>query len=212
MAAKKQDSTVSRQSAYAARNRASLIEAAQKVLAEAGLSATIEQLATNAKVSPQTIYNYFESKEDLLAEALDDVWRDWVLWAHAGETPGVSFQNMLDVCRKLFRAKQSHPQFAKILKNTLVDPAFVINAIKSIAMTDLRTAAANEGVLKDQFEERAYLWSYSLAGILRGVYVTEELSPEKADASLELSLQTLDISKAKAKKLISRPLNYPEIK
>jgi hypothetical protein len=36
------------------------------------------------------------------------------------------------------------------------------------------------------------------------------LSPEKADKSLELSLQILDISKAKAKKLVSHPLVYPD--
>jgi hypothetical protein len=40
--------------------------------------------------------------------------------------------------------------------------------------------------------------------------VTEELSAEKADESLAISLQILDISKAKAKKLVSQPLVYPE--
>lgn len=214
MATKKQAEEVSgsRQSAYTARNRASLIKAAQDVLAEAGLGATIEQLAVNAQVSPQTIYNYFESKENLLAEALDEAWRDWVYWAHAGETPGVSFQKMIDVCRKLFRVKQTHPQFAKILKNALADPSFVIGAVQSAGVTDLQEVAKNEGWVLDQFDQRVHLWSYSLAGIMNSIYVTEELSPEKADTSLELSLQMLDVSKAKARKLVSHTLVYPETK
>jgi len=199
-----------RQSAYIARNRAALIKSAQEVLAEAGLHATIDQLATNAQVSPTTIYNYFESKENLLAQALDEALQDWVLWAHAGEAPGVSFQKMIDVCRKLFRVKQTHPQFAKILKNALVDPNFVIGAVKAAAVSDIQEIARIEGWGLDQFEERVYLWSYSLAGIMSGIYVTEELSPEVADKSLELSLHLLDISKAKAAKLISHPLEYPE--
>ena len=214
MAAKKQmvDASKHGQTAYTTRNRTSLIKAAQEVLAEVGITATIDQLASRAHVSPQTIYNYFESKENLLAEALEDVWREWVIWAYNGVTPGSSLQAMLDVCRKLFRVKETHPQFARILKNTLVNPTFVINVVNSMALSDFLDATAKDGFANDQFEERVYLWSYSLAGILSAIYVTEVLSPETADKSLELSLQTLDISKAKAKKLVSHPLEYPEPK
>jgi len=153
---------------------------------------------------------YFASREALLSEALDEAWRDWVQWAHAGETVGVSFQKMIDVCRKLFRAKQTHPQFANILKNAFVDPGFALGAVQSAGISDLREISKIDGWVIDQFEERVYLMSYSLAGIMSGIYVTEMMTPEKADASLELSLQILDISKAKARKLVSHPLVYPE--
>ena len=210
MATKKQAEPINRQSAYTARNRASLIKAAQDVLAEAGLNATIEQLATNAQVSPTTIYNYFENKEVLLSEALADAWQEFMLRAHGDEIPGSSFQGMIDVFRKLIRAKQTHPQFARILKNTLADSSFVINAVRPLALATLQKAASKEEIAVDQFEERVYLWGYSLAGIMSGVFVTEVLSPEKADKSLAISLQVLDFSKAKAQKLVSRPLVYPE--
>ena len=61
MAAKVQVDQASggRQAAYSARNRAALIKVAQEVLAEIGPSATIEQLAMHAQVSPTTIYKYF---------------------------------------------------------------------------------------------------------------------------------------------------------
>ncbi len=201
-----------RQSAYLARNRASLIASAQAVLAEVGLNATIEQLSAKAQVSPTTIYKYFESKEALMSEALADAWQEFMTWAHGDEIPGSSFQGMLNVFRKLLRAKQSHPEFARILKNTLSDTSFVISAVRPLAMATLQKAASKEDMAIDQFEERVYLWGYSLAGIMSAVFVTEESSPEQADASLAISLQILDFSKAKSRKLVSIPLVYPEPK
>lgn len=197
-----------RQSAYIARNRFALIKSAQGVLAEAGLHATIEQLATNAQVSPTTIYNYFESKENLLAAALEDAWGEWVMWAYDGDQAGQSLQDMMNVCRKLFRAKATHPQFAKILNKTLDDPAFVLKAVSAVGMADLKTVTANEKLALQDFEKQSYLWAYSLAGILHQVFVIEEASPEDADYLLELSLQIFGISKVKAKKLTSQPLNF----
>lgn len=204
------EETENRQSAYIARNRAALIKSAQVVLAEVGLHATMEQLATTANVSPTTIYKYFESKDALLSEALSDAWQEFMLWAHGDEIPGSSFQGMLNVFRKLLRAEQSHPHFARILKNTLSDTSFVINAVRPLAMATIKTAASKEEIAIDQFEARVYLWGYSLAGIMSAVFVTRELSPKKADDSLAISLQILDISKAKARKLVSHPLVYPE--
>ena len=58
-----------RQAAYAARNRAALLKAGQEVLAEIGPSATIEQLAGHAQVSPTTIYKYFTNKDELFIQA-----------------------------------------------------------------------------------------------------------------------------------------------
>ena len=214
MATKKQAEEVSgnRQSAYTARNRASLIKAAQEVLAEFGLNATIDQLAAAAQVSPTTIYKYFENKEALLSEALSEAWIEFMLWAHGDEIPGSSFQGLINVFRKLFRAKQTHPHFARILKNTLTDPSSFLDAVRPMALIVFRQAASNDGMVAVHLEERSYIWGFSLAGIMNGVFVTEELSPEKADESLSFSLQVMDFSKAKAKKLVSHPLVYPESK
>ncbi len=194
-----------RLAAYTARNRAALVKSAQEVLAEIGLGATIEQLAVHAQVSPATIYNYFESKELLFGEALETVWQEWVLWAYDGAPVGENLQSMLGVCRKLFRAKETNPLFAKILNKTLDNPAFVIKAVSAIGMSDLKRATAAEGFAQDNFEEQVYLWAYCLAGILHRVHVTGESSPEHADNLLALSLELLGVSKAKAKKLVPQP-------
>ncbi len=199
-----------RLSAYTTRNRAALIKSAQEVLAEYGLNATIEQLASHSRVSPTTIYNHFGNKESLLSEALEQAWREWVIWAYEGNPIGQDLQSMIDVCRKLLRAKQTHPQMAKILQRTLDNPSFVINAVNVISKADLKTVTEKEGFATSNFEEQAYLWAYSLAGIFHRVYVTEDATPEQADKLLELSLQMLDVSKAKAKKIISRPVEVPQ--
>jgi len=70
----KQQGTGNRQSAYSARNRARLIKDAQEILAQIGPSATIEQIAAHAEVSIQTIYNYFESKDQLILKAMREMW------------------------------------------------------------------------------------------------------------------------------------------
>ena len=99
MAIKKKAAPVpeSRQAAYSARNRASLIKHAQEVLAEVGPSATIEQLSAHAQVSPTTIYKYFANKEALFSEAFSQLWEEWVLWSNETRSPGEPLENVLDV-------------------------------------------------------------------------------------------------------------------
>lgn len=198
--------TSSRQAAYTARNRAALVSAAQEVLSEFGTNGTVEQLVAQAQISPATIYNYFENKDALLKEALNQIWHDWVLWAYDGKRPGESFGDMIDVCRKLFRVGQSHPLFAKVLSKTLTDPTFVIDAVRGDSESALRDVAGSAGLEGPDFDKRARLWSYSLAGILHGVHVTGELTPKEADNFLAISLSLWNLSSAKANKLTSRPL------
>ena len=90
MAAKKDAAAEAggRQAAYSARNRARLIKDAQEVLAEIGPSATIEQIASHAEVSPTTIYKYFENKDLLFIEALSEAWVGFLIWANQQKAPG----------------------------------------------------------------------------------------------------------------------------
>ena len=115
-----------RQSAYVARNRAAIIKAAQEVLAEIGPKATVEQIADHAQISTTTLYKYFENKEVLFSEALNEIWQNWVIWAYNGNKPGESLETFIDTTRKLFWVKQTHPIFAKILHNVLDNPTFMI--------------------------------------------------------------------------------------
>jgi hypothetical protein len=195
-----------RQAAYVARNRAALIAAAQRVLADFGPDATVEQLVAEANVSPTTIYNYFDNKDALLREALDQMWREFVVWAHGGLPSGESFSDMIDVLRKILRAEKSHPEFAKVLSKTLNNASFVIDSVQNGALPTLEAVAAPGGLDTSDFDKRLTLWSYALVGILHSVYVTQALTPAEADQSLAISLSIWNLSPAQARKFTSRPL------
>jgi len=214
MAAKKKVAQASggRQAAYTARNRAKLLHSAQQVLADIGPQATIEQIAHIAEVSPTTIYKYFDNKEILFSKALDQMWREWVVWSYNGAPPAQSLESVLDSGRKLFWVKQTHPLFAKILHNTLENPMFLIKAV-SEGGTEVFRGLSERGDLNHQnFESRLLLWAYCLAGLMTAVHVTGELSPTDAEVAFGIGLSIWGVSDARAKKLISRPLVFAPVK
>jgi len=211
MATKKQaaSETRSRQAAYSARNRAALIKHAQEVLAEVGPSATIEQLAAHAQVSPTTIYKYFNNKEVLFAEALNELWEEWLNWSGQTRTPGEPLENVLDAGRKLFRIKQHDPILAQVLHNAVKDPQFAMQALQGEGDKVFITLAKMGAIKSEDLEERIILWKNIYTGICVSLYGNEEISPEEADVALGIGLSVWGISEAKAKKIISRPLVFP---
>jgi AcrR family transcriptional regulator len=201
--------TGNRQAAYSARNRAALIKHAQEVLAEVGPSATIEQLSAHAQVSPTTIYKYFNNKEVLFAEALNQLWEEWLKWSGQARTPGEPLENVLDAGRKLFRIKQHDPILAQVLHNSVKDPQFAMRALQGEGDKVFITLAKMGAIKSEDFEERLILWKYIFTGICISLYGTEEISPEEADVAFGIGLSVWGISEAKAKKIISRPLVFP---
>ena len=214
MAAKKQAApeTGGRQAAYSARNRARLIKDAQEVLAEIGPSATIEQIASHAEVSPTTIYKYFENKDLLFIEALSEAWMGFLIWANQQKAPGDRLERTLDSGRKLFWAKQTHPLFADMLHNCLTTmPDFLAQSDKGEGKRVFSELAATGELKQEDFEQRYILWQNIYTAILKSVFVTEDLSPAEAEVALGIGLSVWGISEAKAKKLISRPLIYTPV-
>jgi len=214
MAAKKQAAELpgGRQAAYSARNKARLIKDAQEVLAEIGPSATIEQIAAHAEVSPTTIYKYFENKDELFIQALGDMWHKWISWAFAQTSTTDDLEAVVDVQRRLFRVKETHPGLAKVLHNTLKEmPDFFIQADEKIAKRVLSELASAGQLTAENFEYRYLLWESTSIGLLSSVHVTETLSAAEADVAMAIGMSIWGISEAKAKKLISRPLGLASI-
>jgi len=211
MAVKKQAvaATGSRQAAYSARNRARLIKDAQEVLAEIGPSATIEQIAAYAEVSPTTVYKYFENKDQLFIEALGEAWVGFLIWSNQFKAPGDRLERTLDSGRKLFWARQTHPQFAGMLHNCLNGMAdFLIDSDNGEGRKAFYELAKSGELKLDNFEKRFTVWTNIYTGILKSVFVTEELAPEQANVAFGIGLSVWGITEAKAKKLISRPLAF----
>ena len=206
---KVEQSSGNRQAAYSARNRARLIKDAQIVLAEIGPSATIEQIAAHAEVSPTTIYKYFENKDQLFVEALGEAWVSFILWANQEMEIGDMLEITLDTGRKLFWAKKSHPLFANMLHNALNQmPDYPMLADKGRGKKIFKALAAAGDVKQDDFEKRWVLWTNLYAGLVKSVYVSEDLSPAEAEVAFGIGLSVWGISETKAKKLISRPLKF----
>ena len=211
MATKKKAASLTgnRQAAYSARNRAALIKHAQEVLAEVGPSATIEQLSAHAQVSPTTIYKYFNNKEVLFAEALNQLWEEWLNWSGQTRSPGEPLENVIDAGRKLFRIKQHDPILAQVLHNAVKDPQFAMQALQGEGDKVFITLAKMGAIKSEDLEERLILWKNIYTGICVSLYGNEEISPEEADVALGIGLSVWGISEAKAKKIISRPLVFP---
>jgi len=190
----------------AKRNRLALIKAAQEVLAEIGPDATVEQFVAYAQVSPTTIYNHFYNKEALFKEALAEAWREWIDWAHGGIPADESLEVAVDVCRRLFRIGKTHPEFARLISKALVNPGFIIEAVKEDSMPAAKQFARLGQINKAEFDKRIRLFSYCVTGILSSVHTTNELSPSDADASLGIALGILGVSPVKAKSMVSRQL------
>ena len=215
MAVKKQAiaATGSRQAAYSARNRARLIKDAQEVLAEIGPTATIEQIASHAEISPTTIYKYFEHKDNLFVEALSTAWMEFLIWANEQKAPGDRLEQTLDSGRKLFWAQQTHPLFAAMLHKCLTTmPDLLRQADRDEGKKVFKALAASGELKQEDFEQRFILWSDIYNGLVKSIFVTEELSPSEANVAFGIGLSVWGISEAKAKKLISRPLIFTPVK
>ena len=67
-------------------------------------------------------------------------------------------------------------------------------------------------VITDDFEQRFILWTSIYTGLLTAVFVTEELTPAQAEVAFGIGLSVWGISEAKAKKIVSRPLEFAPVK
>ena len=211
MAAKKQTAPVlgNRQAAYSARNRAKLIKNAQEILAEVGPSATIEQIAAHAEVSPTTIYKYFQNKDELFLLAFADLWQDFLRYSAENSSPGDPIEQVLDIGRRLFRAKLTHPLFAKALHHSLSESShFIIDADQGEGKDVFRRVASTGAIKGEDFEARWVLWTNIFSGVMSAVHVKDELTPEEADIAFGIGLSVWGVSEAKAKKIISRKLEF----
>jgi hypothetical protein len=66
-------------------------------------------------------------------------------------------------------------------------------------------------VKRENFEERFLLWTHVYTGLLFSVFVTEELSLSETQVAFGIGLSVLGISETKAKKLMSRRLDFAPV-
>ncbi len=110
---------VGRKSAYAARNRNALIEAAQQILAEIGPALTIEDVAIRADMAVSTVYKHFVNREQLVNVALIAGMSDWESWAQqfSSETQD-PLQSLVIPMRLFIKMNRTHPNYAQMAINS----------------------------------------------------------------------------------------------
>ena len=199
--------TLGRKSAYVARNRASLIRAAQHVFAESGPTASIESVAAYAEVSPSTVYKHFETKDNLLSISLLEAFSQWSGWAQE-QIDDVSdpLTSLVLPMRLFVRLRTTHPLFAQLVKSCFSEIHKIMPITNTGFAEELQHLHDNKVIVIDNIDIRVMNHGSVLAGILEMQLHNASSTEEDADTAIEIALGMLCISAAKAKKLAHAPL------
>ena len=191
-----------RKSAYVARNRAALLRATQRVCAEIGPEASIDQLADAAEVSVSTIYKHFENKDALIEAAYIDAFHEWEVWTDA-LLEGVKdpLTELVTPMRLFLRVKTTHPLYAAMSARNLADlPKYFHDTEEGLIehIDELLKAKIIE--IESPAIRIRSISACMLAG-LADQLLNPAATESDADATIEVILSILGISGAKAKKL-----------
>lgn len=191
-----------RKSAYVARNRAALLRATQRVCAEIGPEASIDQFADAAEVSVSTIYKHFENKDALIEAAYIDAFHEWEVWTDA-LLEGIEdpLAELVTPMRLFLRVKKTHPLYAAMSARNLADlPKYFHDTEEGLIehISELMKAKIIE--IESPAIRIRSISACMLAG-LADQLLNPAATESDADATIEVILSILGISAAKAKKL-----------
>ena len=200
-----------RKAAYVARNRAALLRSTQRVLAEIGPEATIDQIAEVAEVSVSTIYKHFETKELLFSTAIIEGMREWEFWAD--ETLGHledSLEDLVFPMRLFLRIKRTHPLYAHMVARNLNSIPLYVPALSSGLAQHIKELIKSKVIEIDAPDVRIQSVSACLFGALSHQLLNPKAKESEADLAVEIALGILGITPAKAKKVSHAPLPHLE--
>ena len=198
---------VGRKSAYVARNRAALLRASQRVLAEIGPEASIDQFAEAAEVSVSTIYKHFENKDALIEAANLGAFHDWEEWADAfvkeTEDP---LEELILPMRLFLRLKKTHPLYAAMSARNLADLPKYFHGTEEGLVEHIGELMKKKIIEIESPAIRIRSISACLLAGLADQLLNPAAKESDADATVEVILSILGISPAKAKKLANGPM------
>jgi len=196
-----------RKAAYVARNRVALLRSTQKVLAEIGPDATIEQISEMAEVSVSTIYKHFENKDVLFATATIEAMRDWELWVDQFlSTAREPLEELVLPMRALLRIPQTHPLYARMIANNLSAIPDYVPGISSGLSKHIKELIKAKVLDMESPEIRIQSVSATLLAALSHQLLNPKARNADADVAVEIALGILGVSPSKAKKLAQVPL------
>jgi AcrR family transcriptional regulator len=206
---KKLSPETGRKSAYVARNRMSIINAALEVLAENGLHTTMDQVAEASGMAMSTVYKHFKDKDELVATVLIEKFIEWEAWVTEKNAANTDpLEQLVFPMRMFVRMTQTHPSQAKVLLShfglmasiTPMLQAQLINHIKDLEKAKILTMEDPTTVAKN------------MHAVLTFAVINQITNPKTtasdADLSIRTALSMLGISDAKAKKLTEAKLPF----
>ena len=196
-----------RKSAYVARNHASLLRASQRVLAEIGPEASIDQFAEAAEVSVSTIYKHFENKDALIEAAYIDAFHEWEVWTDA-LLAGIDdpLAELVAPMRLFLRLKKTHPLYAAMSARNLADLPKYFHGTEEGLIEHIGELTKAKIIEIESPAIRIRSISACLLAGLADQLLNPAATESDADATVEVVLSILGISPAKAKKLASAEL------
>jgi AcrR family transcriptional regulator len=196
-----------RKSAYVARNRATIINAALEVLAENGLHATMDQVAEASGMAMSTVYKHFKDKDELVATVLLEKFMEWEAQVTEKNALNTDLLEQLVFPMRMFvRIPQTHPSQAKVFVSHFgviasITPMLEVQLIahvKDLTKAKMLTAVDPKAAAKN------------LQAIIAFAVVNQVINPKysvaDADMAIQAGLSMLGISDAKAKKLTEAKL------
>ena len=111
---------------HRARQRRAILDAARAHLAEEGAAPSLAQVGARAGLARSSVYEYFDSRDDLLAAVVADVFPDWadkvIGSIQAAPAPGEQVWAYVEANMRLFAG--SEQAVARALTN-VVDPTIL---------------------------------------------------------------------------------------
>ena len=196
-----------RKSAYVARNRAALLRSTQRVLAEIGPEASIDQFAEAAEIAISTIYTHFENKEALIGAANIEAFRDWQDWTdqflHGVKDP---IEELVLPMRLFLRLGKTHPHYAgMIARNVFGTPKYFPQIEEGIYQHVSELMKAKILNIENPAIRIRSVSACIFAG-LSNQLLNPKAKEADADATIEVILGILGVGSAKAKKVANAPM------
>jgi AcrR family transcriptional regulator len=196
-----------RKAAYFARNRAALILATQELLGDKGWNATIEQVASHAEISVSTVYQHFDSKDELFKASISEAWATFVGWAlKAASNTKDPLEQLVVPMRLMNRMHVTHPMFAKMVAKNQNEITQLIPALTKDLGDAMRQLLKAKILEVDNPEIRIS----NLKAVLWQIFLLHLNDPKakatEADLAIAIALPMLGISASKATSITTAEL------
>lgn len=207
MPTRKKSAATGRKSAYVARNRVAIINAALEVFAENGLHTTMDQVAEASGMAMSTVYKHFKDKDELVATVLIEKFIEWEAWVTEKNAKNTDpLEQLVFPMRMFVRMTQTHPSQAKVL----VSHFGLIAAITPMLQAQLINHVKDLKKAKILPVEDPTAAAKNVHAVLTFAVINQITNPKAtandADISIRTALSMLGITDAKAKKLTEAKL------